>query len=59
MNLLGQQVRRWGSQSDFSKAAGMFHWADKELGKRIDKLIGTWTATKSILLGSMLTLTKA
>lgn len=46
MNLLGQQVRRWGSQSDFSKAAGMFHWADKELGKRIDKLIGTWTATK-------------
>lgn len=46
MNLLGQQVRRWGSQSDFSKAAAMFHWADKELGKRIDKLIGTWTATK-------------
>lgn len=46
MNLLGQQVRRWGSQSDFSKAAGMFHWADKKLGKRIDKLIGTWTATK-------------
>lgn len=46
MNLLGQQVRRWGSQSDFSKAAGMFHWADKELGKKIDKLVGTWTATK-------------
>lgn len=46
MNLLGQQMRRWGSQSDFSKAAGMFHWADKKLGKRIDKLIGTWTATK-------------
>lgn len=46
MNLLGQQVRRWGSQSDFSKAAGMFHWADKALGKIIDKLIGTWTATK-------------
>ena len=46
MNLLGQQVRRWGSQSDFSKAAGMFHWADKTLGKKIDKLVGTWTATK-------------
>lgn len=46
MNLLGQQIRKFGSQSDFSKAGAFFHWADKTLGNKIDKLFKITTEFK-------------